>query len=209
MYQDTTASFKQAEDYNTAANEQKIYRNDINVEAKNTLKRTTSPETNKQDNIHTKYPISGSNGLNSDSLRKNKIDKNINNNYNHFQKNDSLKSLEPSPIVENNKVFLVKNITGDKNSLYRAVAEGIINSEDHFMMLKFFIANFACRKNELEELHIKYYIDEYSFTFQEFLEKMQDDILPVGELDLIMLSRILNLDVTISHGKQSERLFIN
>lgn len=111
--------------------------------------------------------------------------------------NQKPKYTNPIPIPEKNKLFNIKTIIGDKNSLYRAIAETILESEEDFMMLKFFIANFACRKSELEDLYNNFYMEEFALTFYEYLDRVKDDNFLVGEFDLIMLSKILNVDLSI------------
>ncbi len=118
--------------------------------------------------------------------------KNSNNSNNSNMINNSTLS-----IPKKNKLFNIKTIIGDKNSLYRAVSENILASEEDYMMLKFFIAHFACRKNELEDLYNNFYMEEFSLTFYEYLDRIKDDNFLVGEFDLIMLAKILNIDITI------------
>jgi len=107
------------------------------------------------------------------------------------------KNSNPNSIPEKNKLFAVKVIIGDKNSLYRAVSESILESEEDYMMIKFFIANFASRKSELEELYNSFCLEDFQLTFFEYLNRIKDDYFLVGEFDLIMLSKILNIELTV------------
>ncbi len=107
------------------------------------------------------------------------------------------KLINQTPIPEKNKFFHTKTITGDKNSLYRAIAQAILESEEDFLMIKFFIANFAHRKNELEDLYNNFYMEEFALTFYEYLDRVKDDNFLVGEFDIIMISKILNIDLSI------------
>jgi len=65
------------------------------------------------------------------------------------------------------------------------------------MMLKFFVANYASQKNQIEELFNNFYMEEFSLNFFEYLERIKDDTFLVGELDLILLAKVLNIELGI------------
>lgn len=115
----------------------------------------------------------------------------------YISNNNKQKNLLQIPIPEKNKLFSVKGIIGDKNSLYRAVSEAILESEEDFIMLKFFVASFASRKTQIEELYNNFYMDEFSLTFYDYLDRIREDSFLVGELDIILISKILNIEITI------------
>lgn len=101
------------------------------------------------------------------------------------------------PIPLKTRLFNIKQIIGDKNSIYRAVSEHILESEEDFMMIKFFVAIHVSQKSQIEDLFNNFYMEEYSMNFVEFLERVKDDTFLVGELDLIILAKVLNIEFCI------------
>jgi hypothetical protein len=142
---------------------------------------------------------------NKNNIDNNNNNKNKNNNNNNIKKTNSDKSIDKNSLAENlifpiplnSRLFNIKHIIGDKNSLYRAISESILESEDDYLMIKFFVANFAQQKNQIEELYNNFYMEEFSMNFMEYLERIKDDSFLVGELDLILISKVLNIELGI------------